>query len=44
MPVAENDMVTAFSSPADNKVIVIDPGHGGFDSVQLVLLVSGRMS
>lgn len=28
----KNDMVTAFSSPADNKVIVIDPGHGGFDS------------
>jgi len=26
------DMTTAFSSPVANKVIVIDPGHGGFDS------------
>lgn len=28
----KKDMIAAFSSPADNKIIVIDPGHGGFDS------------
>ncbi|HHY81106.1 MAG TPA: N-acetylmuramoyl-L-alanine amidase CwlD [Clostridiales bacterium] len=29
---ADKDMLAVFSSPADNKVIVIDPGHGGIDS------------
>lgn len=28
----QSDMTAVFSSPADSKMIVIDPGHGGFDS------------
>lgn len=27
-----SEMMAVFSSPADKKVVVIDPGHGGFDS------------
>ena len=28
----EQDMKAVFSSPVSSRVIVIDPGHGGFDS------------
>jgi N-acetylmuramoyl-L-alanine amidase len=28
----EDSLLTVFSSPASNRVIVIDPGHGGIDS------------